>query len=159
MLFSLPTEVEWECCLPEPATATPLWYGGLDSDFSAAGQRRRLHPPRLGLSRFASSDRPSLFYRDARLHDGAFVRPPKSAITHPDPWGLHDTCTATQPKSRLRGMFRTLTATATAATIPPRRASVGPGRFVGTRPERCRSSFRLSYEAYQRIFNVGFRRD
>jgi formylglycine-generating enzyme required for sulfatase activity len=25
------------------------------------------------------------------------------------------------------------------------------------RPQRCRSAFRLAYEPYQRVFNVGFR--
>lgn len=146
--FTLPTEVQWEYACRAGA-ATPFWYGGLDTDFSAHAN--------LADAKLADfADDPYKVYsplrnptpyddwipKDARFNDGVLVSAPIGQFA-PNPWGLHD----------MHGNVWEWTATE--AAEPDKR--IVRGGSWRDRPKRATASSALAYDAYQRVFNVGFR--
>ncbi|MGO8745835.1 MAG: SUMF1/EgtB/PvdO family nonheme iron enzyme [Thermoguttaceae bacterium] len=160
--FSLPTEAQWEFAC-RAGTETPFFYGDLNSDFS-----RFANLADAKLVEFASDvwnnnlplKDPSRYDewlpKDARFNDGALVSVPPARY-QPNPWGLFD----------IHGNVAEWTRT----TYRPYPYDPGDGRDDAAcdgrkvvrggswrdRPRRSTASFRLSYQAYQRVFNVGFR--
>jgi len=160
--FSLPTEAQWEWAC-RAGTDTPLFYGGPDADFSA-----QANVADAKLVEFASdvwdNNKPlknptrfdEWFPKDSRYNDGALLTVAPGRY-RPNPWGLFD----------MHGNAAEWTRT----TYRPYPYDPGDGRDDPAcegrkvvrggswrdRPQRCTSSFRLGYEAYQRVFNVGFR--
>jgi formylglycine-generating enzyme required for sulfatase activity len=160
--FSLPTEAEWEFAC-RAGTETPFFYGDLNSDFS-----RFANLADAKLVEFASDvwnnnvplKDPSRYDewipKDARFNDGALVSAPPARY-RPNPWGLFD----------IHGNVAEWTRT----TCRPYPYDPGDGRDDAAcdgrkvvrggswrdRPQRSTASFRLSYQPYQRVFNVGFR--
>jgi formylglycine-generating enzyme required for sulfatase activity len=154
MPFSLPTEAQWEYAC-RAGTATPLWYGGLDSDFSAVANVADDSLRNWAYQGWRPRS-PDLYLRDARFDDGALVT---TEVGHysPNPWGLHDLHGNAAEWTRSRYVpypYRDDDGRNDPAAAGLR---VVRGGSWFDRPERCRSSFRLPYEPYQRIFNVGFR--
>jgi formylglycine-generating enzyme required for sulfatase activity len=160
--FSLPTEAQWEYAC-RAGTDTPWFYGDSDADFSTFA-----NVADAKLAEFASdvwdNNKPlknptrydEWFPKDARFNDGAMVSVQPGRY-RPNPWGLFD----------MHGNVAEWTRT-TYRPYPydpaDGRDEPGPsGRKVAhggswlDRPKRATSSFRLSYESYQRVFNVGFR--
>jgi formylglycine-generating enzyme required for sulfatase activity len=99
---------------------------------------------------------PDIVPRDERFDDGALVTANVGSY-RPNAWGLFD----------MHGNAAEWTRTAY-GPYPYReddgRSAAGAGgdKVVRggswrDRPARCRSSFRLSYSPYQKVFNVGFR--
>ena len=160
--FSLPTEAQWEYAA-RAGTATPFWHGDLDTDFSQSANMADAK-----LAEFASDvwdnskplENPSRydewFPKESRYNDGALLSIAPGRY-RPNPWGLSD----------MHGNVAEWTRT----TYRPYPYDSGDGRDDPSdegrkvvrggswfdRPKRCTSSFRLSYPAYQRVFNVGFR--
>jgi formylglycine-generating enzyme required for sulfatase activity len=155
--FTLPTEAQWEYACRAGA-GTPFSYGGLDTDFS-----KHANFADAKLSEFASDPytvdvplkNPTPFDdwlpKDKRFNDGALltVAPGKYLA---NAWGLHD----------LHGNAAEWTRT----TYQPQPAD-GEGPAAGRKvvrggswhdvPRRGTASFRLSYQPWQRVYNVGFR--
>ena len=148
--FALPTEAQWEWAC-RAGTNSPLSYGGLDSDFS-----KFANVADAALERFAQRDSPKWHPRDQRFNDGAMVTT-NAGRYQPNAWGLCD----------LHGNAAEWTQT-TYRPYPynardgrdnpaPHGAKSVRGGSWYDRPARARSSFRLDYEPWQRVYNVGFR--
>ena len=160
--FDLPTEAQWEYAC-RAGTDTPFSFGGRDADFS-----RHANLADATLSEFASDPytvdvplkNPTPFDdwipKERRWNDGSLltVEPGRYA---PNAWGLHD----------MHGNAAEWTRTTYAAY--PAQAGDGrdSGEIAGRKvvrggswrdvPARATSSFRLSYQAWQRVYNVSFR--
>lgn len=147
--FSLPNEVQWEYAC-RAGTSTTMNYGTLDSDFSPFANLADAK-----LSEFASDpytvDTPlknppkydDWIPKDARFNDGALLSiSPGSYL--PNAWGLYD----------MHGNASEWTGTTCESDNHRKVVRGGSWR---DRPLRSASSFRLSYQPYQRVYNVGFR--
>jgi formylglycine-generating enzyme required for sulfatase activity len=155
--FDLPTEAQWEHAC-RAGTATPLWYGVADADFTAfANVSDASHQ---GIDPFSWDGRvlaiPPWRPADARFDDGARV----SALAgsyRPNPWGLHD----------IHGNVAEWTRSAYRPYPYDEDDGRNDGRPEGKKvvrggswydpPGRCRSAFRQAYRAEQPVFDVGFR--
>jgi formylglycine-generating enzyme required for sulfatase activity len=146
----LPTEAQWEWACRAGSDA-PLWYGGLDDDFSRlenlAGREQR---------QFAFQGKPKWYLRDDRFDDHALVTAPVGSY-QPNPWGLQDmagnacewtiTTYRPYPYSEADG----------------RNSPSGDGEKVvrgGSwfdKPIRGRSAFRWKYPPWRKVHNVGVR--
>ncbi len=160
--FTLPTEAQWEYAC-RAGTATPLHFGDLGGDFSAfanlADQKLKdavSHPYK---KENAPLGNPSKYDdwipRSTRFNDGQLV----SAIGggfRPNAWGLYDmhgnvwewTASAARPYPYAEDGRNTVNET---------EQRIVRGGSWRDRPHRARSSMRLSYRPYQRVYNVGFR--
>jgi len=146
--FSLPTEAQWEYACRAGSTS-PLWYGGLDGDFSRAANlsdatHYTVSPPHS--PRALPPWRPA----DTRFDDGWRVSAPVGTFD-PNPWGLHD----------MHGNVAEWTLSdylpcPGAPGQPSARKVVRGGSWMD-RPRRARSAFRLHYEPSQSVHDVGFR--
>ncbi|MBI2301335.1 MAG: SUMF1/EgtB/PvdO family nonheme iron enzyme [Armatimonadetes bacterium] len=140
----LPTEVQWEYAC-RAGSDTPLWFGGVDTDFAPFGNLAD-----ASLAGLARGDSPKWAPRDGRFNDGALVTGDVGRY-RPNAWGLCDMAgnAAEWTRSRYRPY--------------PAQDDTGVGERVvrgGSwydRPGRCRSAFRLGYPEWQRVYNVGFR--
>lgn len=161
--FSLPTEAQWEYAC-RAGTATPFHFGDLDGDFSPFANLADLklrdavsHPyekENLPL------DNPSRYDdwipRSDRFHDGQLVSAPVGSFQS-NAWGLHD----------MHGNVWEWTSSAASSSpyrsdVDRNAADASEHRIVRggswrDRPQRARSSMRLPYRPYQRVYNVGFR--
>ena len=170
MSFALPTEAQWEYAC-RAGSAAPLSYGPVGADFSRhanlADNALSIHPPKTGglesnitahrgegvfLSALAGGDIPC----DDRYDDGA-VATAEVGGYEPNAWGLHDMHgNAAEWTLSSYTPYPYQDADGRNALNPGGRRVVRGGSFHD-RPTRCRSAFRLSYPAWQRVHNVGFR--
>ncbi len=168
--FTLPTEAQWEYAC-RAGLQTPLFYGGLDADFSAwanvADKFLSVRPgPTGGLESniiahhgkgiFMSAVYGGNILCDERYNDGT-IATAQAGSYKPNAWGLYDmhgnvaewTCTTYKPYPYKDDDGREREG-------EPGRKVVRGGSWCD-RPKRCRSAFRLSYPQWQRVHNVGFR--
>ncbi len=170
MNFTLPTEAQWEYAC-RAGSQSPLSFGDLDADFSqwanVADKSLSVHPgPTGGLesnitAHFGKGILESAVYGgniicDIRFNDGA-IATSKVGSYKPNSWGLYDmhgnACEWT------RTTYKPYPYKANDGHDPLTESGrkVVRGGSWCDRPERCRSAFRLSYPAWQRVHNVGFR--
>jgi formylglycine-generating enzyme required for sulfatase activity len=139
---SLPTEAQWEYAC-RAGTATPLWFGGLDGDFSKsanlADHTLRVMPTfGWGLPSGAVPPwRPAI----DSINDGFRVAAPVGSYAA-NAWGLCD----------MSGNVCEWTA----GEFSPERKSVRGGSW-SQRPAQATSTCRLGYRPWQRVYHVGFR--
>ena len=159
--FTLPTEAQWEWACRAGAS-TPFSFGERDTDFSGHANFADAK-----LREFASDpytvDKPlpdatpydDWIPKDARFNDGALIAV-ASGRYRANAWGLHD----------LHGNVAEWTRSsyapypwATDGRDDESRAGRKVVRGGSWRdvPARGTASFRLSYEPWQRVYNVGFR--
>ena len=155
--FSLPTEAEWEYAC-RAGSDSPMYYGNVDSDFS-----RFANMADAKLSEFASDpytvDTPlksppkydDWIPKDARFSDGALLTVAPGQY-EPNAWGLFD----------MHGNASEWTRSPYQPTSGFSDGGVNNRKIVRggswrDRPERCTTSFRVDYQPYQRVYNVGFR--
>ncbi len=152
--IDLPTEAQWEYAC-RAGTATPLSYGSLDADFS---KQANLADYTIRDLVYDVRDQypPDLVPRDARFNDGKLVTADAGSYK-PNAWGLHDmhgnawewTRTAFRPYPYSEADGRNEPAGIESVVVR--------GGSWFDRPRRSRSAFRLSYPAWQRVYNVGLR--
>jgi formylglycine-generating enzyme required for sulfatase activity len=156
LTVTLPTEQQWEYTCRAGSSAS-LNYGSVDDDFSAwanmadlsfstgLGNHNGRMMPEGGVTQ-ATGGVPHLVLEGAKLADIRWND--RNRVTanvgsyKPNRWGLHD----------MHGNA----AEWTLSDYDPDRKVVRGGSFFD-RPSRSRSSFRLGYPDWQRVFNVGFR--
>jgi formylglycine-generating enzyme required for sulfatase activity len=146
----LPSEAQWEWAC-RSGTASPLSFGGLDDDFSKFANLAD-----ASLGNLARGDSPRYQPRIERFNDGAMVTADVGRY-QPNAWGLCDmhgnaaewTRTAYRPYPYNPSDGRD------DPSAPGAKAVRGGSWF--DRPYRATSSFRLHYEPWQHVYNVGFR--
>ncbi len=154
MKVTLPTEAQWEYAC-RAGTDTPLWYGDLDSDFSAFANLADYSMRELAYHGWRPKP-PDIVPRDARFDDGALVTVDVGSY-RANPWGLFDvhgnvaewTRSSYRPYPYREDDGRN--------ELSAEGEKVVRGGSWYDRPKRCRSAFRLSYRPYQRVHDVGFR--
>ncbi|MHC4674983.1 MAG: SUMF1/EgtB/PvdO family nonheme iron enzyme [Planctomycetota bacterium] len=151
---SLPTEAQWEYAC-RAGSATAMSYGGPDTDFSLFANLADYSIRELAYGSWRPKP-PDLVPRDDRFNDRALVTA-KVGSYRPNPWNLYDmhgnaaewtrTTYTPYPYSDRDGRNG----------LNSQGKKVVRGGSWYDRPQRCRSSFRLSYRPYQPVYNVGFR--
>jgi len=151
---ALPTEAQWEYAC-RAGTATPLAYGDLDTDFARHANLADQTIRKLAEEGWRPKA-PDLAAREARFNDGVLVTADVGRY-EPNAWGLHDL--HGNAAEWTRSSYRPYPWDALATEEPALDADlkVVRGGSWRDRPKRARSAFRLSYPAYQKVFNVGFR--
>jgi len=148
--FTLPTEAQWEYAC-RAGTATPLYFGNRNTDF---GKFANLADQRVHA--LCRRDSPKWIPNVANVNDGSVISDHVGKYG-PNAWGLHDmhgnvaewTRTAYRPYPYDPGDGRD----SLKASGPK---SVRGGSWYD-RPKRARSAFRMHYQPWQRVYNVGFR--
>jgi len=149
--FTLPTEAEWEYAC-RAGTATPLFYGSEDADFSGVANLADKNVAHL--RDYSHSSKLAWMPRDDRFDDGHMVTAPVGTY-EPNPWGLCDMHgNACEWTRSAYGPHRETDIRSDAAATGRRVVRGGSWR---DRPRRARSAFGLSYRPWQGVFNVGFR--
>lgn len=144
--FTLPTEAEWEWAC-RAGTETDLWYGSIGDDFGSFANLADETGAKARVTPFPSIN---------QVNDGVEFSDISDRFA-PNAWGL-------------RNMHGNVAEwTRSAYVVYPyveddgRNDLTADGRRVvrggswRDRPHRATSSYRLAYEPYQRVFNVGFR--
>jgi formylglycine-generating enzyme required for sulfatase activity len=152
--FSLPTEAQWEFAC-RAGTTEPLFYGGLDDDFSEYANMADMTMKDLV---YDARDQysPDLVPRDNRSNDSKLVASEVGSYKA-NSWGLHDM------HGNVWEWTRSAHKTYPYKTDDGRNDMTATGEKVvrgGSwydRPKRCRSAFRLNYPAWRKVFNIGFR--
>lgn len=144
--FTLPTEQEWEWAC-RAGSAEPFSYGSWDADYSnlanLADVSMRLHAVTGVNPKPVSTPSPLTDFipRDGRFDDKQKIATSVGSY-QPNVWGLHD----------MHGNVAEWTASDNSAGL-----KVARGGSWRDRPYRAMSAFRVAYQPYQRVFNVGFR--
>ena len=147
----LPTETEWEWAC-RAGTETPFWYGDEEADFGRFANFADLTSRDLAVKGCSPKIIPNPSTIEAYLpkvesvDDGAKIVREVGAAT-PNPWGLYDThgnvCEWTSSPYGGEGESSDMIAVR--------------GGSWRDRPYRGTAAFRLPYQSYQKVFNVGFR--
>ena len=159
----LPSEAQWEWACRAGAE-TPFFFGALEADYTKFANIGDLKLKEFaactaagGYTRAEIIKNPGPYDdwipRDTRFDDGGFISEPVGRY-QPNAWGLQDmhgnvaewTSSLYQPYP-----YRT------AAEKSGSGLRVVRGGSWYDRPFRCTSSFRLAYDPWQKVFNVGFR--
>ncbi|MCD6395665.1 MAG: SUMF1/EgtB/PvdO family nonheme iron enzyme [Planctomycetes bacterium] len=150
---TLPTEAQWEYAC-RAGTDSPLSYGDLDTDFSSYAN---MADATIKQYAYDTDGRHTadILLRDDRFNDRVLVTADVGGYK-PNAWGLHDmhgnvwewtqTAYKAYPYSEFDGRNN-----------DPGGEKVVRGGSWHERPKLCRSSVRLSYPAWQEVYNVGFR--
>ncbi|MBX7258664.1 MAG: SUMF1/EgtB/PvdO family nonheme iron enzyme [Candidatus Hydrogenedentes bacterium] len=158
---TLPTEAQWEWACRAGAE-TPFWYGTMDADFSTCANLADAAIRLLAVAGINPQpiQNPSPYEdflpKDSRFNDGCRIVTGVAAY-QPNAWGLYD----------MHGNV----AEWTSSTYKPYPYAAADGREDADlsakkvvrggswidRPFRASSSFRLAYEAWRPVHNVGFR--
>ena len=151
---TLPTEAQWEWAC-RAGTDSALSYGGLDTDFAEyanmadATMRDLAYDARDQLP-------PDIVPRDDRFNDGHLVTT-ETGSYRPNAWGLYDMHGNAWEWTRSTYAPYPYQANDGRNDMNDGSPKVVRGGSWYDRPYRCRSAFRLSYPAWQKVYNVGFR--
>ena len=151
---SLPTEAQWEWAC-RAGSDTAFSFGDMDTDFSAFAN---MGDASLRDLAYDARDHycPDLVPRDERFSDGMLVAAEVGRY-QPNAWGLHDMHGNVWEWTRSAyGPYPYHPEAKPLESLKTQRVTVRGGSWYD-RPKRCRSAFRLSYPAWQKVYNVGFR--
>jgi len=146
----LPSEAQWEWAA-RAGTATPMYFGDRQADFSKFANLAD-----ASLMYLARGDSPQWHPRIQRCNDGATVT---NAVGRyqPNAWGLCDMIG--NAAEWTRSTYRPYPYNA--GDGRDELSSPGPKVVRGgswyDRPQRATASFRLRYQPWQAVYNVGFR--
>jgi formylglycine-generating enzyme required for sulfatase activity len=146
----LPTEAQWEWAC-RAGSAGPFSYGDANADFGGFANLAD-----IALTNFAQRDSPKWHPKDDRFNDGAMVTNQVGRY-QANAWGLYDM--HGNVAEWTRSAYRPYPYQPRDGRDDPnaRGQRVVRGGSWYDRPHRARSSFRLSYEPWQPVYNVGFR--
>lgn len=160
--INLPTEAQWEYAC-RAGTQGPFWFGEYAQDFSrfanmADAKLREFVVDTYISFRVIQNPGPydDWIPKDVRFNDGGLVSVSVGSYA-PNPWGLYDMHgnVAEWTRSLYRPYpYREDDGRNEIAAVGPR---VVRGGSWYDRPKRCRSTFRLAYDQFAPVFNVGFR--
>jgi len=151
---SLPTEAQWEWAC-RAGSDTPLSYGDLDTDFSQFANCADVTIRELVYD-VRDQYPPDLVPRDARFNDGKLVTANVGSY-RPNAWGLYDMHGNVCEWTRSKYLQYPYKANDGRNNVRDTDDRVVRGGSWYDRPKRCRSGFRLSYPAWRKVYNVGFR--
>ncbi len=160
--YSLPSEAQWEYACRAGSTG-PFSFGGYDTDFSPyanLGDARLREFARNTYVQVNLLENPGPYDnwvpQDSRFDDGAFLPAPAGKYAA-NAWGLHDmhgnvwewtrSAYRSYPYDEQDGRNDT--------EVSVRRVVRGGSWY--DRPKRATAAFRLGYDPWQPVFNVGFR--
>jgi formylglycine-generating enzyme required for sulfatase activity len=159
---TLPTEAQWEYAA-RAGSDKPFWFGGVDDDFGPYAnladvtiRKFASNPYTVDQAYPNATKYDDYMPRERRFNDGVLLSCARGQYK-PNPWGLYDmhgnvaewTSSACRPYP-----YRAADGREDAASDSRRVVRGGSWR---DRPMRSTASYRLGYEQYQRVFNVGFR--
>ena len=159
--FTLPSEAQWEWACRAGA-ATPFWFGGMDTDFSKAANLADFSMQLFAVSGVNPRPIPNpnpyedFLPKDARFDDRHMIECAAGEY-QPNPWGLCDmhgnvsewTCSLYKAYPYQGGDGR--------EDLNAEGKRVARGGSWTDRPFRATSAYRLAYEAWQPVHDVGFR--
>jgi formylglycine-generating enzyme required for sulfatase activity len=157
---TLPNEAQWEWAC-RAGTATPMHYGGLDSDFSLYANLSDATRSKMAVTGVDPQPipKPDKFWdflpKEARFNDGA-LHLAKAGSYQPNGWGLFDMIG--NAAEWVLDDYQPHPAAAKAEIDSSETAikTVRGGSWAD-RPKESRASARWDYPAWQRVYNVGFR--
>lgn len=150
----LPSEAQWEWAC-RAGTDTPLHYGDLDTDFSPFGNMADFTIRDLVYD-VRDQYTPDIVPRDARFNDKKLVTAEVGSYK-PNAWGLHDMHGNVWEWTRSAYKLYPYSEYEQRYDTNDNGEKVARGGSWYDRPKRCRSASRLSYPAWQKVYNVGFR--
>ena len=151
---TLPTEAQWEYAC-RAGTSTAFHFGGLDDDFSHYANVS--DATMNGWATYNEKRRSvDIVPRDARFNDRALVSTQVGSYK-PNPWLLHDMHGNVSEWTRSDYTFYPYNDHDGRNIIDVTGNKAVRGGSWYDRPKRCRSAFRLSYPAWRKVYNVGFR--
>jgi formylglycine-generating enzyme required for sulfatase activity len=152
--FSLPSEAQWEYAC-RSGSVSPLWYGSLDTDFSAAANLSDATHFTVNYPHVPSAI-PPWRPADTRFDDGWRVSAAVGSF-QANAWGLYDMHgnVAEWTRSTYRPYPTSADDDSDCGDRVGRKVVRG-GSWMD-RPRRARSAFRLHYDASQAVHDVGFR--
>jgi len=138
--FTLPSEVQWEWAC-RAGSDKPFFFGDFNSDFYTVANMSDAMMKKLA---YDTDGRHTvdMVPREERFDDGFLVTAPVGTYKY-SPWGLYD----------MHGNVWEWTR----STYGKTDEVVARGGSWRDRPKRCTSSYRISYPAWQKVYNVGFR--
>lgn len=158
----LPSEAQWEYAA-RAGSDRPFWFGGLDDDFGDFANLADVNIRKFASNPYTvdqaypnATKYDDYMPRESRYDDGMLLTC-EGGRYKPNPWGLCDmhgnvaewTTSAYRPYPYDADDGRE------DPTNPERR--VVRGGSWRDRPYRATASYRIGYQPYQRVFNVGFR--
>jgi formylglycine-generating enzyme required for sulfatase activity len=158
---TLPTEAQWEWAC-RAGTATPMFYGDLNSDFSVYANLADATISKLAVSGVDPQPiaNPDKFWdyvpKEARFNDGVLML---AEVGHyqPNAWGLQNMI-GNVAEWTLNDYQAHPSSDETASTkVGAKVSKVVRGGSWLERPRESTASARLDYPAWQHVYNVGFR--
>ncbi len=161
--FTLPSEAQWEYAC-RAGTATPFWYGDLNTDFSKYANLADLmlrefvcDPYNKVRAPFANPGKyDDWIPKDDRFNDGGFVSEDVGRY-RPNPWGLIDVHGNVAEWTRSAYRRYPCGDDDGRNDVSLAEDRVVRGGSWRDKPAAARSSARLPYRPYQPVYNVGFR--
>ncbi len=157
---TLPTEAQWEWACRAGA-GTPLAYGGLDADFAAHANLADAAMALLAVTGVNPQPikNPNPYQdflpKDARFDDGQKIMCDVAQYA-PNAWGLHDMHGNVAEWTRTA--YRPYPYADDGRDAPGVEGEkVVRGGSWRDRPKHARAGFRLAYEPWRKVYNVGFR--
>lgn len=151
---ALPTEAQWEWAC-RAGTDSDLSYGSLGTDFSNCANMADATMRDLAYDA-RDQNPPDIVPRDDRFDDGELVTACAGSY-RPNAWGLYDMHGNAGEWTRSTYAPYPYRDDAGRNDLDDDQPKVVRGGSWYDRPKRCRSAFRLSYPAWRKVHNVGFR--
>ncbi len=151
---ALPTEAQWEWACRAGADSD-LSYGSLDTDFSEYGNMADATMRDMAYDA-RDQNPPDIVPRDDRFDDGELVTTQVGSY-RPNAWGLYDMHGNAWEWTRSAYVAYPYRTDDGRNDLDAASLKVVRGGSWYDRPKRCRSAFRLSYPAWRKVYNVGFR--